>query len=315
MTIWSPYTFLGGPSGGDYNMNYLYGDGSDGEEYITEGPAYIDEPKNYTNFTLEQGVTLYKTTAGSPMIIYCTGTCEIRGTINLDGKGFQPTTSNSYNGNGYGCGEGSNSLQYSSINFYYPATTKISPNIAGITSVNSGGSLGNMGGSFDKETHTLLARGLAFGEIASMGGAGGSSYTNRSDINQYIIGGGGNGSAGGGAAIKNIAYDDHPYNSGPASGGTGGGGLFIFAKNFIISGTITANGTDAYTYIYSRYYGAPGGGGGGGSMTVICEAFTNNGTYSFSGGKGGGGTSYNNLPTSWTRNGGTGGYVIIKMPS
>ena len=79
-------------------MEYLFGDGSDGDVTLTADTSY-DRMKNFGNFTLNAGVNLTKTTAGSPLIIRCTGICTINGTINLAGKGMAGGAAGA---NGYG---------------------------------------------------------------------------------------------------------------------------------------------------------------------------------------------------------------------
>ena len=297
MPFISPFTTLGGVSGSSgsssgVNMNWLYGDGSDGDFILNEGPTAWDEPKNFKNFTLMAGVTLTKATAGSPMVIYCQETCEINGTIDLTGKGFVDADNNM---NGYG-----NSFP-------------------GITNLNYGGEIGYTGGNFDKEIHTLLARTFNFSGIASMGGAGGRCISSSYSTGTVTPSPAGLGSASGGSG-----YDNNTGSVGGVHtyyGGNGGGGLFIFARNFILnsSGKIMANGSNSelreVSAITRRYYISLAGGGGAGSATIICENFTNEGTFEFNGGYGG--FVGENYPSNsdFLRNGGNGGYVIIQLPS
>ncbi len=92
---------------GGSNMDYLFGDGSDGDVTLVANANY-DVPKQFTNFTLNSGVTLSVTNNANPLIIRCTGTCTINGTINLDGKGFAANGSgaNGINNSIYGAGGG-----------------------------------------------------------------------------------------------------------------------------------------------------------------------------------------------------------------
>lgn len=305
MPFISPFTTLGGVSGSSgsssgVNMNWLYGDGSDGDFILNEGPTAWDEPKNFKNFTLMAGVTLTKATPGSPMVIYCQETCEINGTIDLTGKGFV-SAANKFNG--------------------------YDERIAGITNINKGGEALYSGGNFDKEIHTLLARGLNFGEIASMGGAGGYCESSRDPSSigssyKFHPYNAGSGSAGGGGGWGDGSIETLGENIQTYYGGSGGGGLFIFARNFVFnnSGSIISNGTNAavvqLSVSFGNRYVCPAGGGGAGSATIICENFTNEGTFQFNGGKGGYSMSQN-YPSDndFRSNGGNGGYVIIQLPS
>lgn len=267
---------LGGNGGGG-SMDYLFGNGADGDVTMVANGNY-DVVKNFKNFTLNSGVTLSRTSAGSPMIIKCTGTCTINGTINLDGKGWPA-------GMGYGTpvrtwrtDPGSNAdVGFSESQF---------SSIAGLTYKNRQPS-----GSFDENMTYFLASVFDFGNIALMGG-GGATQANPT-ICGYGAGSGGTGSGG----------------NQSASAGNGGGGLIIIAKKIILNGSISCKGgagvkgESGSGIGAARYYTA---GGGGGCVILIGNEITGSGNINCAGGAGG--YLYSSMHGT---DGGSGGFVKV----
>ena len=265
---------LGGNGGGG-NMDYLFGNGADGDVTMVANGNY-DVVKNFKNFTLNSGVTLSRTSAGSPMIIKCTGTCTINGTINLEGKGWPAGTGYGTPARTWTSGEGSSIVGFSESQF---------SSIAGLTYKNRQPS-----GSFDENITYFLASVFDFGNIALMGG-GGATQANPT-ICGYGAGSGGTGSGG---------------NTSAASG-NGGGGLIIIANNIVLNGSISCKGVagvakTATTSSSTYYYTA---GGGGGCVVLIAHQISGAGGIDCSGGAGG----YSSALRQAT-SGGAGGFVKV----
>ena len=248
---------LGGNGGGG-NMDYLFGNGSDGDVTMVSSGNY-DTVKNFKNFTLNEGVTLSRTEAGSPMIIKCTGKCTINGSINLDGKGWPPEMG------------------------YEKSETRFS-SIAGLTVKNR-----KVGGTFDENITYFLASVFDFSNIALMGGGGtgasglvgfGSGSGNIGyRTYSYGIGGGagggglivlaneivlnGNISCQGAAGGVEFRTDDH-YDFG---GGGGGGCVILMAHRITGSGSINCAGGLGGSHPEVSKKG--GNGGAGGYVKVI----------------------------------------------
>lgn len=270
---------LGDNGGG--SMEYLFGSGEDGDVTMVANGTF-DTVKNFTNFTLNAGVTLSRSVGGTPMILKCTGTCTINGTINLDGKGWPA-------GMGYGKplrtwieGVGTNdAVAYSDSQY---------SSIAGLTAINRKES-----GSFDENITYFLASVLDFANIALMGGGGATDLSGVSSLYGY-----GAGSGGHSGFYKYASY------TASASGGAGGGGLIIVAKKIIHTGVISAAGqAGGYTEGGGGAYKAKsyGGGGGGGGIILMANEIVDSGSYNCAGG---GVTS-----TQYAGVGGSGGYVKV----
>lgn len=269
---------LGDNGGG--SMEYLFGSGEDGDVTMVANGTF-DTVKNFTNFTLNAGVTLSRSVGGTPMILKCTGTCTINGTINLDGKGWPA-------GMGYGKplrtwngGVGTSyAVTYSDSQY---------SSIAGLTAINRKES-----GSFDENITYFLASVLDFANIALMGGGGATDSSGVSSLYGYGAGSGG--------------HSGFSGSSGTASapGGAGGGGLIIIAKKIIHTGVISAAG-QAGGYVANTSFGnrafSYGGGGGGGGIILMANEIVDSGSYNCAGG---GVTSTQDAGV-----GGSGGYVKV----
>lgn len=269
---------LGDNGGG--SMEYLFGSGEDGDVTMVANGTF-DTVKNFTNFTLNAGVTLSRSVGGTPMILKCTGTCTINGTINLDGKGWPA-------GMGYGkplrtWNEGAGTS--------YAATYSDSQysSIAGLTAINRKES-----GSFDENITYFLASVLDFANIALMGGGGATDSSGLSSLYGYGAGSGGH-----------SGFYHKGKEPASASGGAGGGGLIIIAKKIIHTGVISAAG-QAGGYVETGNYDKScsyGGGGGGGAIILMANEIIDSGSYNCAGG---GVTS-----TQYASAGGSGGYVKV----
>lgn len=287
----SPQILLAtGYTGGGNNMEYLFGDGSDGDVTLTSNTSY-DRMKNFGNFTLNSGVSLTKTTAGSPLIIRCTGTCTINGTINLAGKGMAGGAAGA-NGYGYGnANSGQNTL-------------------AGVGLTNRSPS-----GSIDLNAVELAAASLNFDTIPFCGGGGAGAYAYSTSSFGAVIntnyGGIGAGCGGNGQATAYTTSSSSVTAS--AAGGNGGGGLLIIARTIIFTGSLIATGnngtgqnTSGGSFQNSSYVRSSSGGGGGGCAVFVGNEVSLTGTMNFAGGASGG--SYTNAVGGA---GGTGGYVKL----
>ncbi len=269
---------LGDNGGG--SMEYLFGSGEDGDVTMVANGTF-DTVKNFTNFTLNAGVTLSRSVGGTPMILKCTGTCTINGTINLDGKGWPA-------GMGYGkplrtWNEGAGTS--------YATTYSDSQysSIAGLTAINRKES-----GSFDENITYFLASVLDFANIALMGGGGATDSSGLSSLYGYGAGSGGH-----------SGFYHKGKEPASASGGAGGGGLIIIAKKIIHTGVISAAG-QAGGYVETGNYDKScsyGGGGGGGAIILMANEIIDSGSYNCAGG---GVTS-----TQYASAGGSGGYVKV----
>lgn len=277
-------------TGGGNSMEYLFGDGSDGDVTLTADTSY-DRMKNFGNFTLNAGVNLTKTTAGSPLIIRCTGICTINGTINLAGKGMAGGAAGA-NGYGYGnANSGQNTL-------------------AGVGLTNRSPS-----GSIDLNAVELAAASLNFDTIPFCGGGGAGAYAYSTSSFGAVIntnyGGIGAGCGGNGQAAAYTTSSSAVTAS--AAGGNGGGGLLIIARTIIFTGSLIATGnngtgqnTSGGTFQNSSYIRSSSGGGGGGCAVFVGNEVSLTGTMNFAGGASGG--SYTNAVGGA---GGTGGYVKL----
>lgn len=226
--------YLGGGAG---NMDHLFGDGSDGDITLVSNASY-DIPKNFTNFTINSGVTLSVTNNLTPLVIRCTGTCTIAGNIDLSGKGYSGGENNA-------AGSGSKTFGY------------------GAGGGNGGQSAAVGGYSFDYAAgiaHLLpkeYARRLSLANLESCfgNGGGGASGDNK-------FGGSGGGSiliiakeiiCSGAILANGINGDSSTGSLGYGGGGGGGGQILILHKTKTITGTVSALG------------GAGGAGGSGGA--------------------------------------------------
>lgn len=261
---------IGGNGG---NMDYLFGNGSDGDVTMVSSGNY-DTVKNFKNFTLNAGVTLSRTEAGSPMIIKCTGKCTINGSINLDGKGWPPEMGYEKPVKTWISGEGSSAVGFSETRF---------SSIAGLTVKNR-----KVGGTFDENITYFLASVFDFSNIALMGGGGA----------------GASGLVGFGSGSGNIGYRTYSYGIG---GGAGGGGLIVLANEIVLNGNISCQGAAGGVEFRTDSHYDFGGGGGGGCVILMAHRIAGSGSINCAGGLGG---SHPEVSKKGG-NGGAGGYVKV----
>lgn len=275
-------------AGGSNSMDYLFGDGSDGDVTMVADGSY-DVMKNFENFTLNSGITLSKTTAGSPLVIRCTGTCTINGTINLSGKGFPGGASTT--GNGYG------------------NTAAGSHSIGGVGNTNRQG-----GGAIDLNSIGVATASLNFDQIPFCGGGGGGASLSSTSTTGPLTNNGGIGAGAGGNGCAYIFNNTSNSHTASSTGGNGGGGLLIIARKIIIAGTLTLTGTNGSAQTDSggfstttwRAY-AFGGGGGGGCAVLVGNEISITGSINCAAGNRGG----TNSGADTAQNGGNGGYIKL----
>lgn len=241
-----------GANGG--NMDYLFGDGSDGDVTMVSSSNY-DTAKNFKNFTLNAGVTLSVTSPLTPLILRCTGTCTINGTIDLRGKGFPI-------GQGHGV---------KGIAPYMISNESGNANIGQVYTKFMGldftpiyGSGGNDGMQKDFGTgfNGGGGGGVASGTAPEIGrgGAGGGYlliFAKKIIVTGSILVSGVDGQGGNG---------ENTQNRYACGGGGGGGCAGIFYREKNITGTITANGGAAGT---GNRYAADGKPGGAGAVILM----------------------------------------------
>lgn len=268
-------------AGGFFNVPAIglsVGNGGEGA-YVSAGNAVLEGEHHYTDFTLNSAHQLSVGSTGI-LIIRCTGTATINGSVN--GNGLNGTGA----GGGGAGGGGGGGLQASTA----------STGGAGGGLFSNGTNAGNLGGSGKTNVLTYnLWPGIRGGSggssgsvVAYPGGAGGGS--NAFSVSEWSIcsllslgifpaGGGG----GGGAAR---------YAGFPTGGGGGGGGCFILivAPTITGTGTVSSNGGAGLSGSYTGASTDAGGGGGGGGGVVILVSKVNPSDISIAANGGSGGT-------------------------
>jgi len=282
------------------NPDVYFGDGSDGAVTISTNTS-LDSTKQYTDLTINAGITLSPTAnENSTIVLFCTGTFTLNGTINTSGKG----------------GAGGIGGQVSTKNGRSHAHSQTheagregyagQPGVQGFGgTVNSGSGAGGAGG-----TGEASAGGSGYG-YPSIPGVKNVPYMSRnvaysvatSALPVFGSGGsGGSGAGGGGGANYSLTQPgDGTIGGIGGAGGDGGGGVIICAKTIILasgstintSGSAGSNGVDSAAPAAVTTPGGQGGGGGAGgggeagSIILLYESLTNNGTITKTGGAGG----------------------------
>jgi len=230
--------YLGGGAG---NMDHLFGDGSDGDITLVSNASY-DIPKNFTNFTINAGVTLSVTNNLTPLVIRCTGTCTIAGTIDLSGKGYTSGGGDTTFGFGAGGGHsgagtgGGHSYEYGAgVSHLLPKEYARRLSLANLNPCfGSGGGpagTGVVGGSGGGSILIIAKELIISGSVVANGAAGGA----------------------GTLVVTNGA------------GGGAGGQIILLAKSKTITGTVSVAGGAG---------GAPYSGGTAGFAGGAGSAFT-----------------------------------------
>jgi hypothetical protein len=234
------------------------GTGADGAVTISADTTLTTD-KNYTNLTINNGVTLH--TAG--FLVRWNGTFTHNGTLDDSGANGTAATSTTNGVGGAGGaggtlgagGDGANGTQGTANAGKAPAAGSIEGGAGG-----AGGNSGGAGGA----TTLNSALGLSVQGLRSFSYAGGG-------------GGGGGKYVGAGAAI---------------GGGGGGGGAVLAIGNILTgNGAITANGGNAGANFANGSACGGSGGGGGGIAYVACRISTFTGSLSASGGSGAAGSN------------------------
>lgn len=284
------------------NPDVYFGDGSDGAVTISTSTA-LSETKQYTDLTINAGQTLSPTAnQNATLVIFCTGTFTLNGTINMVGKG-------ALGGQG---GLGNKRPGWSSYaNQLHKSGSRGDTGQKGSVGyggdVNAGGGAGGLGGEGGESA------GGTEGDQISINGVKNIPYMSKGVAYQVattslpVYGSGGSGGSGGGSGGGgnwSLTTPGHGANGGNGSiGGAGGGGVIICAKTIVLasgstintSGSNGTNGVDGDDASNPTTGGAGGGGGGGGaggggeagSIILLYETLTNSGTITKAGGTGG----------------------------
>jgi hypothetical protein len=222
---------------------------------------------NYTNVTVNTGVTYsakaWNGTVGGIIGWIANGTTTITGTLSASGLGFAGGTTTGGNGNQ---GASSTSITVSAL-------TAANGSGGGGGGVGDGAAAGSGGGGGNG---TAGANGTAGSRIAGTGGST-DGDTALTDFNLGAGGGGGGFRTG--------------QSGAPGNGGNGSAGIFIFSKELVVTGAITASGANGNAKTGSGSHGCGGAGAGG---SVLIKAIT--------------ATLGTNLITA---NGGTGGTIDV----
>jgi len=232
------------------NVYTDFGDGSDGALTVSTNSNIVPGVHQYTSFTLNSGITLTKDTAYcGPLIIKCTGTVTINGTIRAENT--HTSSADTGGGGGYGT-EGDGDSENGVSSAYGPGGTSGSKN---------GQSL--LGSQMQASIMT--------GNLSLGGGRGGNGGN-----------GGGAGGNGGGVVVivaKSIVFDasglidaagDGGGNGSPSdgSGGGGGGGSVVLMHEDSITG-LDSDSTDISGGSGGSYAANIGGDGGDGAVLSL----------------------------------------------
>ena len=251
----------------DANRLLGFGDGTDGA-YNDSGNLAQGTVFQYTTFDLTNGNTLTTgSTSGKPIYIFVQGDCNIAGTVDLDGKGYDSGVASADLGIDGTAGE----------NFQRRADYGTAP--AGGLAVKTGGSAVGATAAGTQDIDAFQIFNAIYTQVHMDSGQGGG---------------------GGGGARPDSAQT--PPNGRGGDGGNGGssiifivGGDFTFGATGIITldGDAGSSGNNGEAGLGA---GGGGGGGGGGSLWVLYKGtLTNSGSITVTagaagaGGTGGGG--------------------------
>jgi len=266
---------LQNPSLGDaYDIRASLEIDSIGADHLYLGTADLGSVTMVTNTTLDSGEYHYSslTLNGSQvldvtestdgfLVIRCTGTVTIAGTIDLDGVGAiggiggdlaDEIGGTGGTGTGGAIGGSGGSSNAGDGGTSGPSSLKgvTVPGIAGPTAINTVGNAGStMGAKFVRLLNYVI------------------------DPVNYT------GSGGGGGGANTVGNDG-------GDGGSGGGCVIIIADtiDFQTGAVITCDGLDG---VIGTSTGGGGGGGAGGTVLLISNTLTNDGTITVTGGSGG----------------------------
>jgi len=270
-----------GGSSGTPGFTSVLGTGADGAVVISSNTALASTynfgtqgnvaVKNYSSLTVNNGSTLSLASGVNGMILYCTGTVTVNGTITASGQGATGGVNTVGNNGGEVIGWATPSSALFTQLFANPSALTGSDSYQGFASGNaiisgagSAGNSGNPGG----------AHGVGLGGPAPS--AAQLAIFNNMPAYAYSWGILLTGAGGGGLG-----------NGETGQGGSGGGFVMIFCNSLIIgaTGVISANGGSGPT---SGAQGIPGAGGGGAGLIVLAyETISNSGSLQCNGGAGG----------------------------
>lgn len=257
-----------GPTGADGILR-VYGDGSAGPRTVASSITLDDSNPQYTNFTVNTGVTL---TIPSGTVIRCSGTFSNSGTIVVQ-RALRDHPRFAENG----------------LRDPTPSSGGVeSPGGTGGAALASGVAKGLL-------KLGLVGGGNGFAEQGETGGDGGGSFI---VICKGAVTNGGT-----------IRADGTNATINGRGGGAGGYVILASGVSVTNNGTVQTNGAGGATYIGSDANGTgqgPGGGGGGGVVHLIAPSIGATGTVNVAGGSGGaaGGPG---VITGFTYSGGGGG--------
>lgn len=244
----------------DTAIDWLFGDGSDGDVVISVNTA-LTKDTYYNSLTVNAAVTL--TTSGYRLfvrhLLINNGTLEARGNAAIGAAGgLVGVTDTLIGGRPGGAGAVGAGAAGTGSNYVLAANPTFQGGAGGTTGGNAGGAGGiaTIGGLRARDPFTAI-----------------TGYT-RADQNPLFAGSGGGGGGGDGAASVG------------GGGGGGGGDMLIVAREIINNGTFTvAGGAGADGVGVGNASG--GGGGGGGLMRFVRRGYSGAGARSVAGGTGG----------------------------
>lgn len=263
----------------------IYGDGSAGEVlFDVPGPPFNDENTQYTDFIVEEGVTLH---VPSGLVIRCTGSFVNRGIIEV---------SDSSNGGYQGL------VGAGALGGRRPPGQGVARGVAmtgdlGDSSATRVGGSGGTGLGLEQAARQLLHPG-------HQGGGGGAGRANAFSV-----------TAGRGGGTLTVIAKEGISNEGliralpglaGEGGGGGGGGIVILASRTKVmhTGQIVVPGGKGGR---SDATGGGGGGGGGGLVHFLAPVVEVTGNVDVSGGEGGTVGPAGSVTAAWRQGGGGGG--------
>lgn len=311
------YPFVAGGGAVLANLDYIFGDGIDGDLTVLNGETLIlpaDRNFYFDNLTIDEGGELRTVgpVEGCFQQVFVSGNLTVNGLLTADGQsatgqtagwsirrivdpGANPFDSGAGPGGGDdGGGDGGDPNANGDTNVY--SLSWGAGNMAGGHGGGGGdGASGGTGGRGSSELGTFgvfEAGGYAWKEerhiIVLSAYSTGGAYVARATGGGAGGSGGGGGGKSGGTAVGGVG----------GGGGAGGGSMYVAARNIIIgaTGIISANGGDGANGadgVLGTGAGAGGGGGGagagGGFIYLIYEDLVNNGIIEVEPGLGGSG--------------------------
>ena len=279
-----------------------------------DGPTII---KNYTDLTINSGVTVTPAARCKGLLIYATGNAAINGTLTMTARGAAAT--------GDDCGLclftpyllDSDNIMLTA--FPVPAagaageTAVIysgnqTTGAAGVNGQCGGGGAGG-GHGYNNSYGGAGAAGTSYSGGTGGGGAGSDNTTTVRNGNAGTANGGAGGDGNQAATYKGGGGAGNPggagYNLGTGGNGTGGLLVLLCKGNLVIgaTGIVSADGSAGGNGGDGSSDGCAGGGGSGGGSVNLFHGGTvsNSGTVRANGGAGG------TVVSSYARNGGAGG--------